>query len=86
MLFLDLKTDGTTLDELEVSLKPLRRRTARSESAVLTRISLSSLRSSKAVNFMSGVMGLANAERSLTYIRTIAEFISQPEIKDVVPM
>lgn len=29
-------------------------------------------------------MGLANAERSLNYIRSIVEFISQPEYKDVV--
>ncbi|KAL7414386.1 glycoside hydrolase superfamily [Mrakia frigida] len=38
------------------------------------------------VGFMSGVMGIANAERTLSYLRTIAEFISQPEIKDVVPI
>lgn len=29
-------------------------------------------------------MGYANAQRSLDYIRIIAEFISQPEYKDVV--
>jgi len=31
-------------------------------------------------------MGLANAERTLYYIRVITEFISQPEWKDVVPV
>lgn len=31
-------------------------------------------------------MGLANAERSLDYIRILAEFISQPEWSSVVPM
>ncbi|KAG2015231.1 exo-beta-1,3-glucanase [Coprinopsis cinerea AmutBmut pab1-1] len=31
-------------------------------------------------------MGLANAQRALNYIRIIAEFISQPEWRDVVPM
>jgi hypothetical protein len=33
-----------------------------------------------------GVMGMANAQRALNYIRIIAEFISQPEYRDVVPM
>ncbi|EIW63161.1 glycoside hydrolase [Trametes versicolor FP-101664 SS1] len=36
------------------------------------------------LNWLNGPMGLANAERSLDYIRTIVEFISQPEYKDVV--
>jgi len=31
-------------------------------------------------------MGLANAERSLDYIRILAEFISQPQYRDVVSM
>ena len=31
-------------------------------------------------------MGLANAERSLDYIRVLAEFISQPQYRDVVTM
>lgn len=31
-------------------------------------------------------MGLANAQRTLDYIRIFAEFISQPEYSDVVPM
>ncbi|KAF8522133.1 glycoside hydrolase family 5 protein [Hysterangium stoloniferum] len=38
------------------------------------------------VNVLNGNMGLANAQRALTYIRVIAEFISQPQYKDVVPM
>ena len=38
------------------------------------------------VNFLNGVMGLANAERTLNYIRIIAEFISQPEWAPVVPV
>ncbi|KAI0653825.1 glycoside hydrolase [Cubamyces menziesii] len=38
------------------------------------------------INWMKGVMGLANAQRSLDYIRTIAEFISQPEWRNVVQM
>ncbi|KII95444.1 glycoside hydrolase family 5 protein [Plicaturopsis crispa FD-325 SS-3] len=38
------------------------------------------------VNFLNGVMGLANAERTLGYIRIITEFISQPEYANVVPM
>ncbi|CDO72792.1 hypothetical protein BN946_scf184994.g45 [Trametes cinnabarina] len=36
------------------------------------------------LNWLNGPMGLANAERSLDYIRSIAEFISQPEYRDVV--
>jgi len=31
-------------------------------------------------------MGYANAQRSLDYIRFLAEFISQPQYKDVVTM
>jgi aryl-phospho-beta-D-glucosidase BglC (GH1 family) len=38
------------------------------------------------VNWLNGVMGIANAQRSLDYIRIVAEFISQDEYKDVVPM
>ncbi|KAG9312258.1 glycoside hydrolase family 5 protein [Chiua virens] len=38
------------------------------------------------VNFLNGVMGLANAERAIDYIRIIAEFISQPEWQPVVPV
>lgn len=36
------------------------------------------------VNFLYGVMGMANAQRTLNYLRIITEFISQPEYKDVV--
>ncbi|KAH7909262.1 exo-beta-1,3-glucanase [Hygrophoropsis aurantiaca] len=38
------------------------------------------------VNVLNGPMGFANAQRSLDYIRIIAEFISQPEYRDVVVM
>lgn len=38
------------------------------------------------MNFLNGVMGIANAQRALDYIRIITEFISQPEYKDVIPM
>jgi glucan 1,3-beta-glucosidase len=31
-------------------------------------------------------MGVANAQRALGYIRIIAEFISQPEWRNVVPV
>jgi hypothetical protein len=31
-------------------------------------------------------MGIANAQRTLDYIRIITEFISQPQYKDVVTM
>ena len=33
-----------------------------------------------------GVMGMANAERAMNYIRIITEFITQSEYTDVVPM
>ncbi|KZV79697.1 glycoside hydrolase [Exidia glandulosa HHB12029] len=38
------------------------------------------------VAWMSSVMGYANTERSLDFIRSVVEFISQPEYKNVVPM
>ncbi|KAL4065459.1 glycoside hydrolase family 5 protein [Scleroderma citrinum] len=38
------------------------------------------------INVLNGAMGFANAQRSLDYIRIIAEFISQPEYQDVVVM
>ncbi|KZT28462.1 glycoside hydrolase family 5 protein [Neolentinus lepideus HHB14362 ss-1] len=38
------------------------------------------------VNVLNGAMGYANAQRSLDYIRVLAEFISQEEYKDVVVM
>ncbi|CCA73562.1 related to EXG1-exo-beta-1,3-glucanase (I/II), major isoform [Serendipita indica DSM 11827] len=36
------------------------------------------------VNFLNGVMGLANAQRTLDYIRILAEFISQPEYANII--
>ncbi|KAI8998465.1 glycoside hydrolase [Trametes punicea] len=38
------------------------------------------------INVLLGPMGIANAERSLDYIRIIAEFISQPEYRDVIQL
>lgn len=38
------------------------------------------------IDFMNGVMGIANAQRLMGYIRVITEFISQDEYKDVVPV
>ncbi|KAI0748315.1 glycoside hydrolase [Daedaleopsis nitida] len=38
------------------------------------------------INVLYGPMGIANAQRSLDYIRIIAEFISQPEYRDVIVM
>ncbi|KAJ6533670.1 glycoside hydrolase superfamily [Mycena capillaripes] len=38
------------------------------------------------VNFLNGIMGVANAQRALDYIRIIVEFISQPQYRDVVPV
>jgi hypothetical protein len=35
---------------------------------------------------MHGTMGIANAQRSLNYMRIIAEFVSQPQYRDVVCM
>ncbi|WWC94566.1 hypothetical protein V866_001413 [Kwoniella sp. B9012] len=37
-------------------------------------------------NWLQGVMGVAHAQRSLDYIRTLAQFIAQPEYSDVVQM
>lgn len=31
-------------------------------------------------------MGIANAQRTLSYLRTIVQFVSQPQYKDVIPM
>jgi aryl-phospho-beta-D-glucosidase BglC (GH1 family) len=39
-----------------------------------------------AFNFLNGVMGIANAQRTMDYLRIITEFISQPQYKDVVLM
>ncbi|KAG8905076.1 hypothetical protein FRB99_000724 [Tulasnella sp. 403] len=38
------------------------------------------------INFLMGVMGYANAERGLDYMRIIVEFISQPEYKNLIPL
>ncbi|EUC65954.1 exo-beta-1,3-glucanase [Rhizoctonia solani AG-3 Rhs1AP] len=38
------------------------------------------------VGWLSGTMGIANAQRTLNYLRIIMQFISQPEYRDVVPM
>lgn len=38
------------------------------------------------INVMKGVMGIANAQRTLTYLRIFTQFISQPQYKDVVLM
>ena len=38
------------------------------------------------VNLLNGPMGYANAQRTLDYIHIFAEFISQPEYRDVVVM
>ncbi|KIJ24939.1 glycoside hydrolase family 5 protein [Sphaerobolus stellatus SS14] len=38
------------------------------------------------INFLSGNMGLANAERTLYYLRVLTEFISQPEYRNLVPL
>ncbi|KAG8998556.1 hypothetical protein FRB94_006766 [Tulasnella sp. JGI-2019a] len=37
-------------------------------------------------NFLNGPMGIANADRTLDYLRILAQFISQPQYKNVVPM
>lgn len=39
---------------------------------------------SGSVNFMYGVMGIANAQRTLTYLRILTEFVSQKQYRDVV--
>ncbi|CAA7271152.1 unnamed protein product [Cyclocybe aegerita] len=38
------------------------------------------------VNFLAGNMGLANAERTLYYIRVLTQFISQPEYRYLIPI
>jgi hypothetical protein len=40
----------------------------------------------KIIFFRAGVMGIANAQRSLDVIRSVTEFISQPQYADVVVM
>lgn len=36
------------------------------------------------INFLNGPMGVANAQRTLEYIRVLTEFIAQPEYRSVV--
>ncbi|EJT96816.1 glycoside hydrolase [Dacryopinax primogenitus] len=38
------------------------------------------------INFLFGVMGIANAQRALSYIRTLTEFVAQPQYAGVVQM
>ena len=38
------------------------------------------------INFLNGVMGLANAQRTLNYIRTLTQFISQDQYTLLIPM
>lgn len=38
------------------------------------------------MNWLQGVMGVANAQRAMDYIRFYAEFISQPDVTNIVPM
>ena len=40
----------------------------------------------KVINFLSGPMGFANAQRMINYIRIFTEFITQPEYVNVIPM
>lgn len=36
------------------------------------------------VNLLHGVMGIANAQRTLDYLRVLVEFVSQPEYANIV--
>lgn len=38
------------------------------------------------INWMNGVMGIANAQRSLDVMRTFAQFITQPQYTPVIPL
>jgi glucan 1,3-beta-glucosidase len=38
------------------------------------------------VNWFAGAMGLANGQRSLDYMKQIAEFINQPEYQNLILM
>ncbi|KAJ7511076.1 hypothetical protein B0H11DRAFT_2386613 [Mycena galericulata] len=38
------------------------------------------------LNFLNGIMGVANARRAMDYIRIIVEFILQPEYADPIPI
>jgi glucan 1,3-beta-glucosidase len=35
---------------------------------------------------MNGVMGIANAQRTISYLRILIQFVSQEQYKDVVGM
>lgn len=69
------RTDGTTLDMAAVRLE--------STGSTVSNIPLVTLFLTDA---FEGVMGIANPQRSLDYIRIITEFISQPQYAPVVPM
>lgn len=38
------------------------------------------------IGFLNGAMGMANAQRTINYIRVLTEFINQPEYRNVIPM
>ena len=38
------------------------------------------------LSFMAGNMGLANAQRTLYYLRILVQFVSQPEYRNLVPL
>lgn len=38
------------------------------------------------IGFLNGVMGMANGQRTMNYLRVLTEFINQPEYRNVVPM
>ncbi|KAF9513357.1 glycoside hydrolase family 5 protein [Hydnum rufescens UP504] len=38
------------------------------------------------LDFLNGVMGIANAQRAVEYVRIITEFISEPEYSNIVPI
>ncbi|KAI9609000.1 hypothetical protein KEM48_003171, partial [Puccinia striiformis f. sp. tritici PST-130] len=47
---------------------------------------LQSRRQTGVHQFLIGLMGVANAQRTLNYIRTLTQFITQPQYVNVVPM
>lgn len=38
------------------------------------------------IGFLNGVMGMANGQRTMNYLRVLTEFINQPEYRNVIPM
>jgi len=38
------------------------------------------------IGFLHGAMGIANAQRTFNYVRTLTQFISQSQYKNVIPM